>query len=59
MSSENDRSPAATAILTVAQIKATAESFDRGELNVFVALDAIVKAVRSYQAAALPRREAA
>lgn len=41
----------AAAILTLAEIKAAVESFDRGDTNVFDALDAIVVAVNAYQAA--------
>ena len=53
-------SPAA-AILTLAEIKAAVEAFDRGESNVFDALDAIIVAVEAQQAAARPepRRDAA
>ena len=48
-----------SAILTMAEIKAAADSFNDGETNVIEAMDAIVVAVESYRAAALPRREAA
>lgn len=47
------------AILTVAEIKVSVESFDRGETNVFDALDAIIVAVETYRAGEHPRREAA
>ena len=47
------------AILTLAEIKTAVAAFDRGEINVIDALDAIVVAVGSYQAAAQSRREAA
>lgn len=40
-----------TAILILAEIKAAAGAFDRGDSDVFDALDAIVVAVESYQAA--------
>lgn len=40
-----------TAILTLAEIKAAVEAFDRGEINVFDALDAIIVAVEAHQAA--------
>ena len=43
-------SPAA-AILTLAEIKAAVEVFDRGDTNVFDALDAIIVAVEAHQAA--------
>ncbi len=39
------------AILTIAEIKATLEAFDRGESNVFDALDAIIVDVEAYRAA--------
>ena len=39
------------AILTLAEIKAAAEAFDRGESNVFEALDAIVIAIKAHQSA--------
>ena len=42
---------ATTAILTLAEIKAAVEAFDRGESNVFDSLDAIIVAVEAYQAA--------
>lgn len=47
------------AILTLAEVKAAAEAFDRGDSNVFDALDAIVVAVEAYQNVAAPRRDAA
>ena len=42
---------AGTAICTIAQIKAAVEAFDRGQSNVFDALDVIVVAVEAYRAA--------
>jgi hypothetical protein len=45
-------SAAKAAILTLAEIKAAADAFDRGETNAFDALDAIVMEVEAYQAAA-------
>jgi len=39
------------AILTLAEIKAAVEAFDRGDSNVFDALDAIVVTVEAHQAA--------
>ena len=39
------------AILTLAEIKAAVEAFDRGEANVLDALDAIVVTVEAHQAA--------
>jgi hypothetical protein len=49
------------AILTLAAIKAAAQSFDHGEANVFDTLDAIGVTVEAYRAAVQPRprREAA
>jgi hypothetical protein len=39
------------AVFTLAEIKAAATAFDRGESNVFEALDAIVVAMEAYRAA--------
>lgn len=50
---------AKAAILTLAEIKATVEAFDRGETNVLSALDSIVMAVDAYLAAAETNRKAA
>jgi len=49
------------AVLTLSEIKAAVEVFDRGETNVFDAMDAIVVEVEAYRAAIRPenRREAA
>jgi hypothetical protein len=41
-------------ILTLSEIKAAVEAFDRGETNAFDALDAIVVEVEAYRAAARP-----
>lgn len=41
----------ATAVLMLAEIKAAIEAFDRGDTNVFDALDAIFVAVEAHQAA--------
>lgn len=38
-----------TAILTLAEIKAAIEAFDRGESNVFDALDVITIAIKAQQ----------
>jgi len=48
-------------ILTLAEIKAAVEAFDRGETNAFDALDAVVMEVEAYREAARPdkRRDAA
>jgi len=50
---------ATCAIMTMAEVKAAAESFDKGSTNVFDALDAIVVAIEAYRAARRPRRVAA
>lgn len=42
---------ATTAILTLGEVKAAVEAFDRGDTNAFDALDAIVVAVEAHQAA--------
>ena len=39
------------AILTLAEIKAAADAFDRGDSNVFDALDSIAVAVEAYRVA--------
>lgn len=49
----------ATAILTLAEIKAAIEAFDRGDSNVFDALDAVVVAVEACRNAAASSRDAA
>jgi hypothetical protein len=51
----------AEAILAMAEIKASADSFDRGDANVFDALHAIIMAVEAYLETARPepRRGAA
>lgn len=54
-----DQSAPATAILTLAEIKAATEAFDRGESNVFDTLDAIIAAVDGYQNAVASRSDAA
>lgn len=48
---------ATTAILTLADIKAAVDVFDRGESNVFDALDAIIVAVDAHQAATVDAAE--
>jgi len=50
---------AKSAIHTMAEIKAATEAFDRGETNVFDALDAVVVAIEAYRAAEQSRRKAA
>lgn len=48
-----------SAVLTLAEIKAAIEAFDRGETNAFDAIDAITVAVEAHQATAQVRRDAA
>jgi hypothetical protein len=61
MSSENIRPLATTALLAIAEVKAATEAFNRGDANLFDALDAIAVAIQMFQAAARPEghREAA
>jgi hypothetical protein len=54
MNAPNTISAAKTAILTLAEIKAATDAFDRGDINVFDALDEIRMAVEAYRAAASP-----
>lgn len=49
----------ALAVLTLAEIKAATEAFDRGDTNVIEALNVITVAVEAYQGAARSRYEAA
>jgi hypothetical protein len=53
------RSVPATAIFTLAEIKAATEAFDRGDANACDALDAILVAVEAYRVALHTNREAA
>jgi hypothetical protein len=57
----HNQSSHTAAVLTLAEIKAAVEAFDRGETNVLDALDAIVVEVEAYRAAVRPEsnREAA
>lgn len=48
-----------SAVLAIAEIKAATEAFDRGDTNVFNALDAIVVAIETHQNAMASRRDAA
>jgi hypothetical protein len=48
-----------SAILAIAEIKAATAAFDRGETNVFDALDVIAVAVVAHQNAMASRRDAA
>ena len=50
---------ARTAILAMAEVKAAAEAFDQGDMNLFDALDAVVAAIEDYQATVRLRRDAA
>ena len=59
MQTPNPFAVAKAAVLTLAEIKAATEAFDRGEINAFDTLEAIAEAVAVYQAAREPRREAA
>jgi hypothetical protein len=59
MTDNAQRTPAVLAILTLSEIKAAADRFDRGLVNVFDALDAIVEAITEYRLAMRPGREAA
>ncbi len=49
------------AVLVMAEIKAATDAFNRGEINVFDAMDAIVMEVEAYRAATRSdkRRDAA
>jgi len=47
------------AILTLADIQERIAEFDRGEANLFDALDAIAVILEAYRSAREPRREAA
>ena len=53
------RSLAAHAVLTLADIKAASAAFDRGDTNIFEAIDAIVIACEAYRAAIQSLRTAA
>ncbi len=46
-------------IMAIAEIKAAADAFDRGETNAYDAMDAIVVAIEAYRAAVERRRDAA
>jgi len=59
MTDQERHTPAVLAILTLADIKAAADRFDRGMVNVFDALDAIAEAITTYRLALRPGREAA
>lgn len=59
MNTEKPSPLAKSAIHTMAEIKAVTEAFDRGETNVFDALDAVMLAIAAYRAAEQRRRKAA
>lgn len=59
MAGKVPQSRAAIAILTLADIKAATQAFDKGRANVFDALDAIAAAIEAYRSAAASRRDAA
>ena len=61
MTSGKPRAPSPLAILTLADITSAADAFNRGETNIFEALDSIIAAIAAYQATSLPegRRHAA
>lgn len=63
MIGKHNVTPAASAILAIAAIKDAADTFERGEVNVYDALDAIVVTVDAYvgtrQEATRARRAAA
>ena len=50
---------ASCAILTMAEIKAAADGFNSGEVNVYDALEAIAVAVEAYRVVAAPPRRCA
>jgi hypothetical protein len=53
------QSPAAMAIFALAEIKGVTQAFDKGQTNVFDALDAIMVAIKAYQKGAAARRKSA
>lgn len=53
------QSPAAMAIFALAEIKGVTQAFDKGQTNVFDALDAILVAIKAYQKGAAARRKSA
>ena len=50
---------ATMAIMTMAEVKAAVEAFERGEISVFDALAAVGTAWEAYEGAATVRRQAA
>jgi hypothetical protein len=59
MSGNKLQSPAVLAVFTLAEIKRATQAFDKGQSNVFDALDAIVVAIEAYHNGAAARRKAA
>lgn len=59
MNTSKNRSLTHAVIIAIAEIKAAAEAFDRGETNAYDAIDAIIVAIEAYRAAAERRRDAA
>lgn len=59
MSGKQLQSPAAMAIFALAEIKGATQAFDKGQTNVFDALDAIVVAIEAYRSGVAKRRKAA
>jgi hypothetical protein len=59
MSEYKMQSPSAMAIVALAEIKGATQAFDKGQTNVFDALDAIVIVIEAYQNGAAASREAA
>jgi hypothetical protein len=53
------QSPAAMAIFALAEIKGVTQAFDKGQTNVFDALDAIMVALEAYQEGAAARQKSA
>jgi hypothetical protein len=59
MSGKQLHSPAAMAIFALAEIKGATQAFDKGQTNVFDALDAIVVALDAYRSGVAKRQKAA
>ena len=59
MKDKNFVTLAKRAVLVMAEIKAATDAFDRGDTNVFDALDAIRVAIEAYAQSEAGRREAA
>lgn len=59
MSGQHPQSPAAMAIFALAEIKGATQAFDKGQTNVFDALDTIMAVLEAYQDEAASRRDAA